>query len=254
MNQVVVAKLGSKVQRMEIPPPNEEIMPGVVWGDHTHLFTPAFWKTLLWFEQDNPIFESHRLGQNINEEIAACILGGYGIPAEVGLAAFYRIRDVGMIKETPTEEEILELLSEPLTIGEKKIRYRFARQKSKYLSRAFQKLADDEQPINEPLEFRSWLMGFDGIGLKTASWITRNWFNSDCVAIIDIHIHRAGFLMNLYDEKQNPAKDYLAMEKKFLRLAQGIDVRASQLDALIWQEMKSAGNMVLRHIRKITTH
>ena len=254
MNQIIVAKLDDKVQQMEIPAPTEEILPGIFWGDHTHLFTPAFWKTLLWFEQGNPVFQSHRLGQSINEEITACLLGGYGIPAEVGLAAFYRLRDVGMLQKTPSEEEIFKLLSEPMKIGERLVKYRFARQKSRYLSSAFQKLAVDEQPINNPLKFRSWLINFEGIGLKTASWITRNWLDSDQVAIIDIHIHRAGFLMNIYDEKQNPAKDYLAMEESFLALADGMKVRASQLDALIWQEMKAAGNMVLRHIRKFSTH
>lgn len=250
MKQKIVAKLGDNVESLELPDPREEIMPGVLWGHHTHLFTPACWKTLLWLEQYTPIFQSHRLGKNLNEEIAACLLGGYGIPAEVGLAAFYLMRDEGLLQSTPSEEEIYKLLSSPLNVGNRKVRYRFAKQKSKYLCSALEKLAVQSAPENDDLQFRSWLTSFAGVGYKTASWITRNWLDSDQVAIIDIHIHRAGLLMNIYDIKQNPIKDYVKMEENFLALANGIQVRASQLDSLIWQEMKSAGNMVLRHIRK----
>ena len=56
--------------------------------------------------------------------------------------------------------------------------------------------------------------------------------------------------MSLYHPKHTPAKDYIEMEDKFLDFANKIEVRASQLDALIWQEMKTAGSMVLRLIRQ----
>lgn len=251
IRQNIVAKIGDSLQTLELPPPEEEIFPGVVWGHHTHLFTPACWKTLAWLEQTNPIFQSHQIGKNLTEEIAACLLGGYGIPAQIGLAAFRIIRDEGLLEGTPSESDLYDVLSGPISLGKRKVHYRFARQKSRYLSHALYVISAGRVPDHDALQFRSWLLDIEGIGLKTASWITRNWMNSDEVAIIDIHIHRAGMLMNLYDNKQNPSKDYIDMESKFLALADGIQIRASKLDALIWQEMKSAGNMVLRHIRKV---
>lgn len=254
MDQKLVAKINNVVQRMEIPSAEQEVIPGILWGDHTCLFTPAFWKGLLWLDQNDRIFKTQRLGGNINEEVAACILGGYGIPAQVGMAAFNRLKNADIFQTTPSEDEIKMLLKEPLAIEKKKIKYRFVNQKSKYLCKALKKLSVETPPEQNHLEFRSWLMGFDGIGFKTASWVTRNWFGSDEVAIIDIHIHRAGLLMNLYNTKQTPSKDYLEMESKFLDLAQGLEVKASHLDALIWREMKAGGNMVLRHIRKVVAH
>lgn len=247
--QKIVAKLANKVETLEIPDPQEEIFPGVRWGAYTHIFTPACWKVLSWMEQPNFKSKSYTVGNNLTEEIAACLLGGYGIPSEVGLAAFYRVREAGLLTETPTEDEVSRILSEPLLIEDRKIRYRFVRQKSNYLSAALKKTSK-ETPPNSDLKLRAWLMEFDGIGYKTASWITRNWLDSNKVAIIDVHIQRAGLLMNLYNTKLTPSKNYLEMEERFLFLAEKLNVPASQLDALIWQEMKFAGNMALRHVRE----
>lgn len=250
--QKIIAKLENCIQELTLPAPTEEIMKGVKWGDHTHLFTPAYWKALLWLDQDTCSLTNHRLGNNLSEEIGACLLGGYGIPAEVGLAAFYRLRDFGVLDSVASEEDILNLLSQPLEIGERKIKYRFARQKSKYLNLALKKLNHDKVPSNDDLSFRAWLMEFPGISWKTASWITRNWFDSDQVAIIDIHIHRAGQMMKIYNSNHNPAKHYHEMEMIFLDLAEKMSVRASQLDALIWREMKFAGNIALNHIKTLS--
>lgn len=253
MTQKIVAQLNDKIETLELPAPNEEVMTGVVWGEHTDLFTPACWKVLSWTQQNNFKPYSYRVGDNLTEEISACLLGGYGIPSQVGLAAFYRVKEAGILQTTPSEDEIQKVLAEPLVIGKRQVRYRFVQQKSKYLSSALKKIAV-ESPPEDNVEFRNWLMSFNGIGYKTASWVTRNWLQSDKVAIIDIHIHRAGLLMNLYDLKQTPAKNYLEMEEKFLKLANGIKVKASQLDVLIWQEMKFAGNMALRHIHETISH
>ena len=73
--------------------------------------------------------------------------------------------------------------------------------------------------------------------------------SSDSVAIIDIHIYRAGLLMGLYHSSETPAKHYFKMERRFLEFANAIGVRASILDALIWRQMKDAGNMALDLIR-----
>ena len=43
-----------------------------------------------------------------------------------------------------------------------------------------------------PVALRDWLLAIPGIGPKTASWIVRNRTGSSAVAIIDVHILRAG--------------------------------------------------------------
>ena len=254
LGQKIVAKVNGDMEVLELPNSSVEVLPGIPWGDHTDLFTPACWKTQLWFEQDNFDYTSHRIGKTLAEEVSACILGGYGIPAEVGLAAFYKLREKGMFKKALKEEDILKILKKPLEINNKQVHYRFAKQKAKYLSCALEKVFTESPPIKNAKDFRSWLMEIKGVGLKTASWITRNWLNSDEIAIIDIHIHRAGLLMGIYDSKQSPSKNYLEMEKSFLELAKSMGVKASELDAFIWQEMKLAGNMVIRRINKMTSH
>ena len=60
-------------------------------------------------------------------------------------------------------------------------------------------------------------MTLPGIGPKTASWIVRNWMNSDAVAILDIHIVRAGMLMNLYCQGGRVERHYLEIEAKIRR-------------------------------------
>lgn len=250
MFQKFVAKLNGSPQTLLLPDEEMEIYPGMRWGNYAALFTPAYWKTMCWLADENNNYQSHRLGETLAEEIAACLLGGYGIPAEVGLGAFHRIKQCGLLSETPSAKEIFEVLSQPLSFRNKPIRYRFAKQKSKYLSSALLALAHSDPPLDDDLKLRAWLLELDGIGFKTASWITRNWLHSNSVAIIDIHIQRAGLLMSLYHPKMSPAKDYIKMEAAFLDFADKIGVRASQLDALIWREMKCAGNLPLKLIRQ----
>lgn len=252
MGQIVFVKKGTCTQSLVLPDPKDAVCEGVSWGDHTFIFTPAYWKTLSLFEPESPN-EARRLGTTLSEEIAACLLGGHGIPAEVGNAAFLRLRKAGLLETTPTKEEINEALSEPLMVNFREIKYRFVRQKSRYLSDALMRLSNESPPKND-IQFRDWLTSFIGIGLKTASWVTRNWLDSDNVAIVDIHIQRAGLLMKLYDSSLIPSKNYFEMERLFLDFANGLKVRPSVLDALIWREMKSCSSLAIRQIRSIPIH
>ena len=251
MNQIVFTGPIDKRQQLRLPDAAHEVMDGVLWGEHYALFTPAYWATMAWYDsfEGRPI--DYRIGHTLTEEVAACILGGYGIPAEVGWAAFYRIRQAGLLqRRQPGTEAFFDLLREPLDIRGKRVRYRFARQKAHYLSSALTKLQTAPPALDNDVALRDWLLQLEGVGPKTASWITRNWLKSDNVAIIDIHIHRAGLLMGLYSPSDTPAKNYRAMECKFLEFARRINVKASTLDALIWYEMKQAGTMALDLVKK----
>jgi N-glycosylase/DNA lyase len=82
-----------------------------------------------------------------------------------------------------------------------------------------------------------------GIGLKTASWITRNWRDSDRVAVIDIHIQRAGQHIGLF-KNESPSKNYFEMEQRFLVFADILGARASELDTIMWSHMKNWGRLI----------
>lgn len=89
-------------------------------------------------------------------------------------------------------------------------------------------------------ELRDWLLDVPGIGYKTASWVARNWLDADDVAILDIHILRAGLLANFFESHLTVERNYLELEEQFIRFSKGLGVRASELDALMWLEMMSS--------------
>ncbi len=240
---------------LDVPPPGVEVLPGVPWGRFDEFNTPAFWRVQVWFDElagaspnDSPT--AYALGRSLDEEVAACLLGGYGIPAEVGLAAFARLAEAGILARTHAgtvgnvalAAELKSLLSAPLEIRGRAVRYRFARQKSQYLAGALSALADGAPPAElRGGAFRDWLLRLPGVGLKTASWITRNHLGSNDVAILDVHVVRAGRLMKVFRAKHRPDRDYYVMERRFLELARALGVRAAALDAVIWREMRGGG-------------
>jgi hypothetical protein len=181
----------------------------------------------------------------LEEEVVACLLGGHGIPAEVGNAAFLRLRDRGLFQSTSSSCDLIsDYLKEPLTIGDRKVTYRFWSQKSRYIAAALNNLRAHIVPVESSLLLRDYLMGLPGIGPKTASWIVRNWLGSNEVAILDIHVIRAGLLMNLFSPVDKVERDYLRMEQRFLALVGALDVKAANLDALLWDQMRSTPHVV----------
>ena len=72
-------------------------------------------------------YERPRLGRNLAEEVTARLLGGFGMKAEIGLAAFTRLRDRGLLEGTPSVWELECALAEPFSIRGLSQRYRFPR-------------------------------------------------------------------------------------------------------------------------------
>jgi hypothetical protein len=132
------------------------------------------------------------------------------------------------------------LLSEPLQVNDRRIKYRFARQKASYLSSALARLASGSPPLDSGKSLRNWLLRSPGIGLKTASWIARNWLTANDVAILDIHVLRAGALGGFFDESLTVERNYLELESQFLRFSQAIGAWPSELDAVLWFEMTNS--------------
>lgn len=239
--------------QVELPSAEVELMDGVRWGSVDAFPTPAYWAYQVVARRLVGKPAGYRLGRTLAEEVAACLLGGHGIPATVGLAAYDRMRERGVLSGTPVGEAELEaLLKEPLDVDGSSIRYRFAAQKARYLAAALP-LAHSAPKFEAGRQLRDWLLAVPGIGHKTASWIARNWLDADDVAILDIHIMRVGQVIGLFPKNLTVERHYAELEERFLSLSTSLDVRASELDAVIWWEMASSPLTVrhlIEHLRK----
>lgn len=233
----------SRLFEAEIRHKKGAMMMDLSWGEPDVLFTPAYWK----FQVESIACSTphtHRLTTSLKTECIACLLGGHGIPAEVGLAAFEAISMAGLLNQhSIAEADIFRTLSIPLRLANgRQARYRFARQKSIYLAEFLNRYSEPQ--LTGSHHVRNWLTRFRGFGLKTASWVVRNWFDSDEVAILDIHVYRAGIIAGFFTRDMSIARDYLELERRHLAFAAAISVRPSVLDAVIWRQMRRAGRLV----------
>ncbi|SFJ77257.1 Thermostable 8-oxoguanine DNA glycosylase [Bosea sp. OK403] len=236
--QIMHTLVGERSLALEMPLPDEWIMPGIRWGRFEELFTAAYWHGQAWQAQMHNHYGSLKLGRTLAEEVAACLLGGYGMKAEIGLAAYRTVRDLGMLRSgvEPTRLELI--LSEPIMVRDRLVRYRFPRQKAQYLAGCMDALDQIDEASLSDTQLREALVGLPGIGPKTASWIVRNYRHSDSVAVLDVHIIRAGQFLGLFSKRETPQRDYRSLEARFLHFAEAIKAPASLLDALMWQHMR----------------
>lgn len=233
------------VFNVELPKADDEVIPGVPWGAVEAFPTPAYWAYQVYARRLHGERIDYKLGATLKEEVGACLLGGHGIPSSIGLAAFHHVKERGAFGEVPPSEEVLlEWLREPMSVDGRLVRYRFAKQKARYLAAALQKLSAEYPPLSSGKALRDWLLDVPGIGYKTASWVARNWLDADDVAILDIHILRAGLLGKFFESNLTVERHYLQLEEQFIRFSKGLGVRASELDALIWLEMMSSAQTV----------
>lgn len=251
--QISFIRVGKGLLHIELPAANEDVLPGVKWGNAAGFPTVAYWMLRIIESRLTNTTIHYKLGTTLLEEIGACLLGGHGIPAENGLAAYEHMKGKGAFTgKHHSCEKLLEWLSEPIAMNGKSFKYRFAKQKSSYIYSAIQKLSKEDAPTSEGKMLRSWLLDIKGIGLKTASWIARNWLDADDVAILDIHIYRAGLLGGFFSNSLTIEKHYLELENRFIQLAQSMEVKTSELDSLMWFEMQQSPS-VLKLLTNKTT-
>ena len=234
----------------QMPSADQELMPGVYWGTCAELFTPAYWKLQYTCHEHSFDETFYHIGENLIHEVCACLLGSYGVKSELGLLAFHRLHDEGLLIPGVTIEDLEESLSIPFYSGtDQQVRYRFASQKARYLSEFLGR--PDLNQINdlEDLELREWLLSIKGVGLKTASWVTRNWLCSERVAILDIHIQRAGVLAGFVKPYQNVQRNYFEIEAAYLDFCRCLAVNPANLDSLIWLQLKES-NTIAKHLTK----
>jgi N-glycosylase/DNA lyase len=226
--------------QVQLPHPDQPVMDGVCWGALDAFPTPAYWHYQVVSRRLAGRPAAYRLGRSLTEEVGACLLGGHGIPATVGLAAYNALRERGAFAGEAHSQETLETwLREPLAVGERKVNYRFAAQKAKYLAAALPKLKGAPS-FTSGKALRDWLTELPGIGPKTASWVARNWLDADDVAILDIHIMRLGQVVGLFPREFTVERHYLQLEDLFLQFSEALGVRASELDAVMWHEMATS--------------
>lgn len=244
--QVAWQHNGTTYERIELPEPSAEVLPGVRWGHTSEFFSPAFWKYHSHVHRETERFQRHAFGRTLVEEVTACLLGGYGMPAELGRAAFVRLRDEGLLSGQAETDALERALTKPFKVARSWRKYRFACQRAKYLHGAI-KAVQALAPTPDGRELRSQLIGITGIGPKTASWIVRNHLGSDEVAILDIHITRAGIAAGVFPKAADPIRNYFKMEARFLEFCAAIDEPASRLDAIMWDYMRRIFLSMDRH-------
>lgn len=247
--QQVIADVCGRFEVLELPRAEAEVWPGLVWGSFDKPLTPAFWASQAWAAQPERD-DGYQLGKSLTEEVIFCILGGHGAPAEVGLAASHRVCGALPNTETPVlSESVLEdLLRAPLVVNGKKIRYRFASQRARYLACALELLSGIVEDDLSDLALREALYRLPGVGPKTASWIVRNRRGSDKVAILDVHIVRACSAMGIFPDNANPVRGYSKLEERFLTFCQATNSRASAMDAVMWATMRNISHSLLRQL------
>ena len=220
--------------------PEDEVVPGVRYGRQEWVPTPAFWAALADLEGDEIDDYVSPKGTPLAEDLAFCLLGGYGVKMELNRAAWERLDEAGALRAdgVPSAVEFEALLSEPLLVNGRLQKYRYPRQRAGRLHIALKSIRDNPPDTDDPISFRNSIMELPGIGPKTASWIVRNHIGSDEVAILDVHVLRAGAMIGLFSETYRLPRDYEVLERKFLGFAQALGVRASVLDAIMWREMR----------------
>ena len=235
--QTMYAHIAGELRTLTLPPVHEEVLPGIPWGAFDELMTPAYWRGQAWQHTEAGSFCDFRLGRSLQEEVAACLLGGWGMPAELALAAYERVRERNLLRPGTTAEQVEEALSEPFMLQGRARKYRFIRQKARYLSGCLQQLNDFAPPA-EDIAFRDRLNELPGVGLKTASWVVRNMRPQSEVAILDIHILRVGQHLSLFPEAWQPDTHYRELEARFIAFARAIEVSPATLDGLMWDHMR----------------
>lgn len=228
---------------LELPPSDARLshMPNIRWGKAGQMFSPSFWRFQHWveIEIEPKAAPCCRLGNGtLFEEVIACLLGGHGLPAETSLAYFRKMKSTGFLCEQRSLEDVTQFLREPVLIGGSPRRYRFWKSKAKAI---WSIMAQHRNQI-EALECsnlsapqtRNKLAELPGIGLKTASWICRNWMDCDEMAVLDIHILRALANLGCTVPPIHDPKRYLEVENQFLAFAKSLQLPARTLDLVMW--------------------
>lgn len=208
------------------------------WGRADAFGSAAFWARQLHAAPSWPASE-----HSLQHEVVFALLGGYGITAEINIAAYQHLLEGGHLDHSVLDPQALELaLREPLTLSPARppVRYRFPAQRAQRIVEALRAL-ETIDASHTPRRLRDELTSLSGVGPKSASWIVRNLTGSDDIAIIDIHVLRAGAAAGVFDRRWALPRDYARFEISFLAWAAVADVPAAGFDLALWNAMRQLG-------------
>jgi N-glycosylase/DNA lyase len=211
-----------------------------VWGRPDGLGTVAYW-----IDQTKraPLLRDLRAGRSLRDEVVFCLLGGHGITYAMNLAAYRAVEESGLLDLLhPPADRLEHVLSIPMTVSgrDRPARYRFPRQRALRLAAALEMLAAREPPRGA-LALREWLCHLPGVGPKTASWVVRNRMMADDIAVIDIHVRRAGLAAGYFRASWRLPRDYGLFELAFCAVARLGGVSAAALDHCVWDQLQALG-------------
>lgn len=250
MTQQVVFQRGGQLVKRELPDPAAYVWKEIAWGEHYCLFTPAYWVSQVWMHQPeegsiNPYYSQ----RSLPEEVVFCMLSGFGITAELAGAAFQACRQHGLIeRRSRNPEDWADVLRMPLTLLGRHVHYRYPNQKAKFLADAMGLIDDGQLDSSCGRTLRNSLLRIKGCGPKTAGFIARNYLDADDVAILDIHVIRAGLLMGLFSQSDKVESDYADMERRYLEFCGALQVRPSLFDCVVWDQMRILGDCAIEAV------
>lgn len=216
----------------------------VDWLDASCLGSAAFW---IAETRRAPSASSFRMGRTLAEEVALCLLGGYGVNESMSTHAFRALRDAGLldVRCPPAARAVEDVLRAPMIVGgySRPVRYRFPTQRAARVAAAVAALAAEPVEVDTltPRELRATLTRLDGVGMKTASWIVRNLTRSDDIAVVDIHVRRAAVAAGVFDQAWALPRDYMMCEEAFCAWARAGGVATADLDLCVWSTLARLG-------------
>jgi len=122
---------------------------------------------------------------------------------------------------------------------------RFKYNKAGYILEAKDKFYDDGKfnirsiisNINDNINRREWFVeNIKGVGFKEASHFLRNIGFCDDITILDRHIIKNLYKLNIIDSipKTISKKDYYSIENKMIKFAEDIKISVDHLDFVLW--------------------
>lgn len=97
MTQRGAVFVGPTIIHLDFPAPDQDILPGVKWGHIEAFPSPAYWAYQVLARRLEINTVNYKLGHTLKEEVGACLLGGHGIPAAIGIAAFKLLKSYGAL-------------------------------------------------------------------------------------------------------------------------------------------------------------
>src|SRR5262245_55830359 len=99
------------------PPPNVEVIPGVKWGLPEWVPSAAYWAVMGALAQEEDGFVSRE--STLKEQVGFCLLGGFGITAEINHAIYDRLEREGVFMPgvVTSATAIQRLLTEPVEVS-----------------------------------------------------------------------------------------------------------------------------------------